>query len=258
MAQTAVNRSYTEYLKDTAVLDAKHAFNLGISIVQAPLHFDGSDLKYLIFTGAITSSLLTVDPHVKEYAQSNRSDFKDKLFKFDDYFNGQHSSYAAAGIYLGGFFLKEEKLRLTGLYLMETLFISQIITSSLKYVFGRRRPWSGDDHMDFKLFRGDKGKFRSFPSGHTTSAVAFGSVMAMAINNTTWKVFWYSSASLVALSRIYNNNHWLTDTVLAAAITHSIARYVVNFSHEKDADNSSVQNLSIYAIPGQVGIRVLL
>ena len=254
-AQTSES-GFFDYAKETVVHDTKHVFNLGLGIIQAPLHFDGSDWRNILFTGAMTSVLLAADPHVKEYAQSNRSVFKDKLFKFDNYFNGEHSSYAAAGIYLGGFFFKVEKIRLTGLYAMETLFISQIITSSLKYTFGRRRPWSGDDHMDFKLFRGKKGKFRSFPSGHTTSAVAFGSVMAMAIDNTVWKVFWYSSASLVAMARIYNNNHWLTDNILAAAITYSVARYVVNFHHGHDDGSGSMQNLSVYAGPGQIGINI--
>ncbi len=245
---------FLPYAKETIVHDIKHGFTLGLAIIQAPVHFDASDWTNTFLIAASTSVLLAADPPVKEYLQSNRSGIKDRLFKFDGYFDGDFAAPATAAIYLAGFFSREEKIRLSGLYLIETLYISSRITGFLKYAFGRRRPWAGDNHLDFKLFRGGRAKFSSFPSGHTTTAVAFGSVMAMSWDNTAWQVLWYSSAVLVGVSRMYNNNHWLTDTVFAAAVTHCVARYVVNFNNEADEENRSKRNFSLYAGPGHLGI----
>ena len=125
-----------------------------------------------------------------------------------------------------------------GLNGIETIILSQSLTSILKYTFGRARPFLGDNNMDFKIFRGSKQKYRSFPSGHTTGAFAFASVMAMSVESIIWKSLWYGSAGLVALARIYHNVHWLSDTFLAAIMSYSIANYVVNFDNDKDTNFS--------------------
>jgi len=105
------------------------------------------------------------------------------------------------------------------------------------------------------LFRGKKGKYRSFPSGHTTGAFAFASVMAMSIDNVYWKTGWYGSAALVGMARIYHNVHWISDTFFAAAISYSVASYVVNFKN-RAKDRKSGINFSLSPTPN--GIKASL
>ena len=85
-------------------------------------------------------------------------------------------------------------------------------TTVLKRVFNERRP--------------DKGDRLSFPSGHSTTAFAFASVVAME-HEWYYGVSAYSLASLVAMSRINDNVHYLHDVVFGATIgiTYGVSLY---------------------------------
>ncbi|MEJ2544068.1 MAG: phosphatase PAP2 family protein, partial [Calditrichaceae bacterium] len=54
-------------------------------------------------------------------------------------------------------------------------------------------------------------------------------VMAKSIDNNWWKTFWYGTAVMVGAARIYNNRHWLSDTILGGFIGYSTASYVVHY-----------------------------
>ncbi|KAA3614882.1 MAG: phosphatase PAP2 family protein [Calditrichaeota bacterium] len=253
-AQTSTDNktesSYFEYVKSTVVHDAKHIFGLGLSLVQSPLNYDKQDLHFALFSGASISAMFLVDPSLKKFALRNKSQLNDKIFEIDNHFNGRTGNWAALGLYFGGFIFKEEKVRMTGLRAAETLFIARSITNFLKYSFGRRRPYAGKNHMNFKLFRGGKSQYRSFPSGHTTSAFAFASIMAMSVDNTYWKVGWYGGATMVGFARIYHNVHWLSDTFFAGIISYSVASFVMNYNNSPKENNSV--NFSISPGPNRI------
>lgn len=212
--------------------DFYHGLNSAKGLILSPFGFNKNDWEKTLYTLGATTLLFYSDAHVKQFSQENKTGSYTSLFKIDRYFNGPHTAYASISLYLTGLFSKHETIRTMGLHSFEAHFFAQSLTGILKYTFGRRRPWAGDNHMNFKIFRGSKQKFRSFPSGHTTSAFTFASVMAMSIDNIYWDVFWYGNATLVAAARIYNNNHWLSDTFLAAILSYSIAHYVVHFDNQ--------------------------
>ncbi len=236
------------YTQQVITADAMHVLDLGLGVLTSPTRIEANDFLYIGGAGAITSSLFLVDKGMKETLLRNRTSFNDKLFGIDEIINGPTTRYASIGIYLTGFLVMEENLRRTGLYALETLFIAKSTTNILKYLFGRSRPYASKDNMNFKIFRGSKGKHKSFPSGHTTSAFSFASVMAMSIDDIYWKSFWYGSAAMVGVSRIYHNVHWLSDTFLAAAISYGVANYVVNFEYTDENSISlspTVNGLSV-------------
>ena len=134
------------------------------------------------------------------------------------------------------------------------IFLATSVTGFLKYSFGRARPNIANDHLNFKAFRGAEEKYRAFPSGHTTGAFAFASVMALSIENTYWKVFWYGAATMVGAARVYSNNHWLSDTFLAGVISYSIANYVVNFSSNHRLEKGF--NIQVYPYHMGAGLKI--
>ncbi|MBL7664278.1 MAG: phosphatase PAP2 family protein [Bacteriovoracaceae bacterium] len=78
-----------------------------------------------------------------------------------------------------------------------------MLTTLLKYTIREPRP---------------NGEARnSFPSGHTTTAFAFASVVA-ARHNIYWGVGAYSIATIVAYSRMNDNAHYVHDVVAGATI----------------------------------------
>ncbi|HYK55423.1 MAG TPA: phosphatase PAP2 family protein, partial [Flavisolibacter sp.] len=72
----------------------------------------------------------------------------------------------------------------------------------------------------------------SFPSGHTTVAFAAATVYALEYKEKPWvPLLCYTSASLIGLSRITENKHWLTDVLAGAALGYLTGRQVVNNYH---------------------------
>ena len=107
-----------------------------------------------------------------------------------------------------------------GLRATEAFVYSGIITAGLKVLIGRWRPYAGKDHLFFKPFQFNNDDYVSLPSGHTTVSFAVSTVLAKSMDNPYWKIFWYGSAGLVGVSRIYHNKHWLSDVFLGSVIGH--------------------------------------
>jgi len=104
------------------------------------------------------------------------------------------------------------------------------VNGFIKWMVGRIRPFKLFDEHDvarlapFELhpfIGGLKGLFGGvknlcFPSGH--AALAFATAAAAAILLPRWRWVFYGFATIVAIERISENAHWLSDTVAAAAL----------------------------------------
>jgi membrane-associated phospholipid phosphatase len=149
------------------------------------------------------------------------------------------SLIAGAGLYGLGRADGQRRLQALGLHSVESILIADIVGGTIKFVAGRARPYVDiDNPADFQLFRGlSDTKYRSFPSGHTINAFAFASALTREVQ------FWYphsafyvgtvfyGGATLMGLSRIYNNKHWASDVLGGAAIGTLIGVKVVKFTH---------------------------
>jgi len=127
-----------------------------------------------------------------------------------------------------------------GLHGLEAVAVAGVATTFLKGVAGRARPFVTTDTNahDFHFGRGfSNGNYQSFPSGHATAAFALASTVTSESQrwwpHQTWIVgpTVYSAATLVGLSRMYNNKHWASDVVLGAAIGTFSGIKVVRYSH---------------------------
>lgn len=107
-------------------------------------------------------------------------------------------------------------------YMLKTSAYSGLTTTILKNLVREKRP-SGSDNL-------------SFPSGHTTTAFAFASVVAME-HEWYWGLGAYGIASLVGFSRINDNAHYLHDVVMGATIgiSYGVALY---YSEHKSKGNT--------------------
>jgi membrane-associated phospholipid phosphatase len=96
--------------------------------------------------------------------------------------------------------------------LMHAFLINAGYTALLKEVVQRGRP-NGEDNL-------------SFPSGHASNAFA---LAAVAERHYGWKagVPAYTLASLVAVSRLQRNKHYLSDVMAGATLGYIVGRTVV-------------------------------
>lgn len=96
-------------------------------------------------------------------------------------------------------------------------FAGTLVTvHGLKILVGRGRPEL--DHGPFRFaFPGDSLQgFDSFPSGHTANAVLLAVLIGLYWRGSRWVLV--PAAVLVALGRVAQERHYLSDTLVAAAI----------------------------------------
>jgi membrane-associated phospholipid phosphatase len=110
----------------------------------------------------------------------------------------------------------------------EAIILADASSFLIKEVAGRGRPNATSAKGDFKPF-GFKSDFDSFPSMHTSSSFALASVMATTSESIPMKTLYYSAATYVGFSRMYNNKHWASDIVLGAALGELCGRVVTSY-----------------------------
>lgn len=133
-----------------------------------------------------------------------------------------------ASMYAAGRIANNDRLAELGLFGTEALFVGGGSADVLKMFFGRARPYvdtvpNPDNWQFMRGFHGGN-KYQSFPSGH--SVAAFAAAAAVSSEVSRWSPRWiyvvgpamYGGATMVALSRMYENRHWASDVITGAAI----------------------------------------
>lgn len=138
------------------------------------------------------------------------------------------------GFLIEGLAAHDQKSKDTAVLSYESFLIAGAASGILKGVIGRRRPSKTEDPFTFH----PAGHDSSFPSGHTT--VAFAAATVFSEQYPHWYVIVpaYAAASTVGLSRLYANQHWLSDVVAGAllgTVTSHLLRNHLRHSRGKTA-----------------------
>lgn len=215
-------------------------FTTGRDVIFSPTKFDRDDWINLSATTAITSFTFLIDEPIKKLVKENRTDFSNKIFAIDDFYHLESMGIMMGGIYFTGLIQKNERNRNLGLKLLQSTAYTAGATLLFKFLIGRERPTESDESMSFSPFN-TKWNFNSIPSGHSSLAFAFSTIMANEHNNFFWKFCWYTLSSLTAIARIHNNHHWLSDTIAGAALGYFIGEFVSNHKSNKYSTDSPTQ-----------------
>jgi hypothetical protein len=138
----------------------------------------------------------------------------------------------AVAVYAVGRMSKRPRVSHIGSDLIESLAVSELMTEGLKYTVRRERP--------------DGSTANSFPSGHAAATMAFATTLE---RHFGWKYYLpaYAFASYVAVSRVHDNRHYLSDVMFGSAVGIIAGRTVTRHGRE----NFPVQAM---AVPGGVAI----
>lgn len=153
---------------------------------------------------------------------------------------------AAAALLVAGRHSGRPRFRAASYDLFCATVVNQVYTHAVKIVVARDRP------------NGDSDRFNSsFPSGHASNAFAWAAVLE---RHYGWKagVPGYALASLVAVSRVQENKHWLSDVVGGATLGYVAARAVVRVNGapgDGEADGLRVAVTPVLG-PRVAGVRV--
>jgi hypothetical protein len=193
--------------------------------VKAMIKGLGTDFKNLpskenLFWASVGGGLALAahpaDDNVNE-AMIN-SDFAHDFFKFGSYLGEIYTLLPAAiTVYAVGRAKDEPKVSHMGMDLLRSLAVSEAIVNALKYTTRRERP--------------DGSGKNSFPSGHAADTFAFATALE---RHFGWKgaVPAYIFASYVAMSRLPDNRHWLSDVVFGSSVGIIAGRTVTRHGRE--------------------------
>jgi membrane-associated phospholipid phosphatase len=126
------------------------------------------------------------------------------------------------GVLAGGLISHNDKVTHAGLRLAFSAVLAGGVAEGIKLGMGRERPFQSVSAWDF-----DPGHFdASFPSGHTTLAFAMAASLSDDIHRTWATVGLYGLATGVAVSRVYQQEHWVSDVVGGAALGITSAKLI--------------------------------
>jgi membrane-associated phospholipid phosphatase len=118
------------------------------------------------------------------------------------------------GLIIAGLVAKKPAVFHAGLRVGASVLVAGAVTGVLKYTIGRVRPYDTNDHWDFQPFSGNT----SMWSGHTVLAFSFATALSQEIHRTWATVGLYTLATGTAWSRVYQNQHWVSDVAVGAVV----------------------------------------
>ncbi len=207
----------------SGLIDAK-------DVVIAPVRWNQTQWALAMGITGLTLGLVTQDLAIQNFAQKNHTAFLDAVSKYglEPWGSGLYTLPALGIMYGCSFAFHDKKARMTAMKGVEAFVYAAIASQILKQITHRQRPDQGDVPDPYH-WEGPIGPIfdESFPSGHSAAVFAVATVIASAYKKTVWvPVLCYSLASLTALSRIYNNKHWMSDVVMGTAIGLAIGQTV--------------------------------
>lgn len=207
--------------------DARNELHTAERILTAPLHFDEKDWWYTGVTVGSTALCILLDAQIKGFVDRQRSEVANAFSPIAERAGrGDLEVILGAGLYVGGLVGNSGSVRLTGMQLLEGLLYAGLVNTALKVVFGRARPFTDEGAFAFHWFEFDT-SHTSLPSGHTTVAFVTASVLSQRINWWPATALLYTVAASTLMQRQYDRKHWLSDTVLGAAIGIAVGNAVV-------------------------------
>lgn len=156
--------------------------------------------------------------------------------------NGIFSAGLFGGFAGYGLIFEDKKSFEVGKIGFESFFFTGITVQFFKYLCGRERPsdatrpcgfWHGPFAYFDKHKRGNLGlaAFDSFPSGHTTTAFAAATTISDFYTEPWVSYTSYSLATAVAVSRVMERTHWMSDCFVGAIIGYYGTRFVEKLNY---------------------------
>jgi hypothetical protein len=210
------------------------------AIMTSPARFDSRDAAIWGLTGASILYLAprwngrpSVDSHVDRGIDRDDPPQEQFLRQFTKLGEGEVGYGLSVFGYAIGRWTDHDRLAAGSAHLFEALTDASLWVTVGKVAFGRRRPLGdgagGDYYGPYGYFGSKRLRgYASFPSGHTTIIFTMATVISREADTPWVSVPVYLTAAGVGFSRIYLDEHWLSDCTIGAALGYSIATLVEN------------------------------
>ena len=223
-----------------------------VAMVKAPASWDRGD--WTLFGGTIAGigGFMVEDKQAYEWAVRNQSPSRDTTAKYVSKFGAEYAIALSAGLLAGGLAFGDHDTRDMGRDTVEASILSGLLTNVVfKPAFGRERPYESGGETVFKPFSSNA----SFPSGHATEAFTVASVVAMRSDGWVIPTVSYTVASLVAVSRVYQQAHFPSDVLAGAVFGTAVGRFVVG-RHQPARPAAGAAEFTVVPLPGGLALHV--
>lgn len=202
--------------------------------VMAPLHWNGIQWMTAATIASGESVLIYADgdKNIQLWAQKNRTSATN--FMENDIGNpfgsGIYPAIIVGTSYIAGCIFHKDKPKRFAMLTAKSIVISGATTTVVKYIMGRHRPFQ-DNPPNPENWDGPFGHFShlSFPSGHTTVAFSFATMLALEYPKPVIiPIIAYSLAATTAFGRVNGNHHWASDVLMGACIGYFTSKLVFN------------------------------
>lgn len=247
------SKSVNKSILHTLGCDVSDSYKDGIKTYTSPLHFSRNDWLTSGIVLLTASALYLKDESFSAYSKKNHSNINDKITDAGTAYGNLITPFVIGGsVYIYGLASENDYIRVTGRMVFESVLYSGLITTVLKSVSGRYRPYKNAGPYFFQPFRVDEGKL-SFPSGHSTVAFAISSVLSNRIKNVYASIGLYALAGVTSVSRLYKDDHWASDVFFGSAIGYFVGDYISN-----NSVTYSTKKLSCKLYPGLNNVNLIV
>jgi len=171
--------------------------------------------KLLPFIGLAAGTSFFLDRAAYTFTRENQNPFVSDFIHVTDV-AGEKTVVVPALLlaYAGGRFIaKDDKFTSTALKSMQAAVVSAIATESIKILVGRARPFVNEGPWSFHPIAVGRDYHKAMPSGHASLAFAIFTPFA-----ETYSRWIYTLPALVAIGRVYQNKHWISDVTIGSSI----------------------------------------
>jgi len=202
--------------------------------IKQPTLWKGKDWLKVGLIAAATVAVMPLDQPLINSTQGNQR-YNNSVFIVGGRIYGEWYAIGGVASVFGiyGLIAKDDRAKKISIELVQAGIYAELITHLLKNTIGRARPYTNEGAFSYHPFSFFDVDYNSMPSGHTTSAMALSTVMSRHANKMVFKVLAYAPAAFTMFSRMYQNQHFLSDEILACGIGYFVGNWVVDLHEGK-------------------------
>jgi len=202
--------------------------------IKQPTLWKGKDWLRVGLIAAATVAMMPLDQPLINSTQGNQR-YNNSVFIVGGRMYGEWYAIGGVASVFGvyGLIAKDDRAKKISIELVQAGIYAELITHLLKNTIGRARPYTNEGAFSYHPFSFFDIDYNSMPSGHTTSAMALSTVMSRHANKMVFKVLAYAPAAFTMFSRMYQNQHFLSDEILACGIGYFVGNWVVDLHEGK-------------------------
>ena len=200
-----------------------------------PFHWEGSDWLKFGLMSAGTILAMQADQPVRTLVQRDQRYYNSVPIEGGRIWGEIYMPIALfSGFALHSLIANDIGTRKIAYEIGQASLYAAAITYTMKFVFGRARPYTDEGAFTYHPFTLSDDGFHSLSSGHATIAFVLSTVLSRNANSGFLKVLAYVPAAFTVVSRVYQDHHWVSDNLLGAAVGYFVATWVVDQHEQED------------------------